>query len=70
MKHSNEGSAFAIGLTINDLLHLEDFPNVHSVEADSIRFTRDVDMNTYNLCYALAYRIWEKKQEESSDQFL
>jgi hypothetical protein len=65
MKHSNEGSAFAIGLTINDLLHLEGFPEVHSVEGDSIRFTREIDMNMYNLCYAMAYRIWEQKQNEN-----
>jgi hypothetical protein len=63
MPHLNEGSAFQIGLCINDLLCLEGFPEVSNFESENIIFTRGIDRNMYNLCYAMAFRIWEQKQE-------
>jgi hypothetical protein len=70
MPHSNEGSAFQLGLTINDLLCLEGFPSVSDQEREGIIFRREIDMNTYNLCYALAYRIWEQNQNKGNDQIM
>jgi hypothetical protein len=67
MPHSNEGSAFQLGLTINDLLCLEGFPSVSEQEQEGIIFRREIDILTYNLCYALAYRIWEKKSEQGNE---
>jgi hypothetical protein len=65
MNESKEYSGFNLGLTINDFLSLEGFPIVSSIEEQSIRMVRNLHQVEYHLCYAMAYRIWEKKQNET-----
>jgi hypothetical protein len=68
MKSSNEGSAFQIGLAINDLLSLEGFPEVHPEEKEGIIFRRELGVIEFTLCYGLAYRIWESLQRENENK--